>query len=231
MSDTPIYGLDKTLDECDWIYAHIPAAVTREDNGLFKLKWFDYRELHSVHATYLFADAYRTAYREAFRRNYDYERAEFVSGIAGEDIFAFETKTLASTTGFIKARQWADALGMPYIEFARIAMTWAMRRQRKYPPRPSMLYSFDILTAIQETWRDRQTGQMFVAAGDQFKNQRYVGHPTQDAHHEWLLQQAALRANADHYLARVLYVDDVLLESKVEARFGADMLARIQSLH
>lgn len=229
-SQEPIYGLDKSLDECDEIYWHLDAKVRKDDTYLFTLKWFDYRFMHSVHATYLFADAYRTAYREAFKVNFDHERGEYVSGLKGQDIFDFTKKRTNDMTGFVRARQYADMMGMPYIEYTRIAVDWAMRRTRKFLPRPCHLYNFSLLTAIQETWRDRKAGKIYVATDPLFKNEAYQSLQHQDAHHEWLLQQAALRANADHYLARMLYDEDVLLESKVAARFGAETIDRCRSL-
>lgn len=226
-----IYGLDKSLDECDRIHFHVEPKLQAEENALFSLKWFDYRCMHPVHATYLFAHAYSTAYKEAFARVYDRERAQYVSGLKGEDVFDFTGKRTNGVTGIVRARQHADMLGMPYIEFTRIAFSWALRRKRDYLPRPMHLYGFDLLTAIQETWRERQAGQVFVAADPLFRNGAYDALPVQDAHHEWLLQQAALRSNRDHYLARMLYDDDVLLESKVAARFGAEQLERARRLH
>lgn len=227
-----VFGLDKSLDECDNIFWVWLEKYRREENMLFSSKWFDYRELHVVHATYLFADAYRRAYKEAFARAFDRERAEHVKAHKGsEDIFDLGQKRSADATGYIRARQHADMLGMPYLEYARTAISWALRRRRDYMPRPCHLYEYSLLTAIQATWQDRQKGKVFLAEAPIFRNGAYAALPMQDAHHEWILQQAALRANNLYYLQNALYEADVLLESKVEARFGRDVLERVRALN
>lgn len=229
--ETPIYGLDKDLDACDRIYFQLPESLRQEDRYLYGLKWFDYRFLHDVHATYLFAEAYRTAYRECFRQMIDHERAAHVKGVRSEDIFDGTQPRNYHLTGLYKGRQWADMLTMPYDAYCRIAFKWATQRSRRYLPRPTQLYSFDLLTAIQASWAEERAARLFLSTDERFKNAAYEGAKTQDDYHEWLMTQAALRANPVPYLARVLYDEEVLLESKVEARFGRATLENVRAYH
>jgi hypothetical protein len=209
-----VFGLDKSPDDAWRIYLTLTPELREEEVYLYGLKWFDYRFLNPVDATYRFAHAYREAYKQAFKVNVDHERAEYVKGVRHEEIFDFSRRRMNDTTGLWKARKWADALCMPYDVFCRVAMEWATKRgSRKYLPRPTHLYNFDLLTAIQETWKQRQEARLHIAEDEAFKNEN-----------EWLMQQACLRENPIPALARLMYADDVLLESKVAARFGQETL-------
>lgn len=230
-----VFGLDTSEEDCWRIFDRLPKPMIEDERFLFSQKWFDYRKVHSIIATFMFAEAYETAYKETYTRELDHKRGPYVKGLKNRDIFtplkdaAADRSRLTTLTGIWKSRQHADLMGIPYLFFCRSALKWTMRKSRKYIARPTQLYSFDLLTAISNDWREWIAGRAVVAEDAIFKNENYRGAPIQDAHHDWLLELAAKRENPAPLIYQLLYVDDVLLESKVEHRYGANMLERARS--
>ncbi|TXN07930.1 hypothetical protein FV222_01445 [Methylobacterium sp. WL103] len=226
VADDAIFGLDTPLDKCHDIMLALGAKLVEPERWLMGSKWFDYRWLNPVHATYLFADAYRDVYKRMFKENMDSAKAEYVKGIKSADPFDMKQAD-RDRVGLWKARQMADGMGMPYDVFIAIAMHWSLRKCKKdYLPRPSHLYNFDLLTAVNETWEDRQTGILYVGKDDRFKNERYAASPIQDAHHEWLLNQIGKRSNPARLIANLVYTAQMLPAEKIVGRFGPEVMQR-----
>lgn len=225
-----IFGIDLSLEACHDIMFALPDEMTEPERWLMTSKWFDYRFMHPVHATYLFTDAYRRVYKQMYATTFDREKAEYVKGIKAEDPFDL-SKRNTDRAGLWKARQMADGLGMPYDLYIAVAMTWSLRKCRKdYLPRPTHLYNFDLLTAVSDTWKDRQTGILYVAKDQRFKNERYQASPIQDAHHEWLLEQVSKRSNIIYALKGLIYDEQVLPAEKAQARWGDVVMSRIEDV-
>jgi hypothetical protein len=200
----------------DWLSFEVPLMST---------KWFDYRQLTPVQATYLFADRYREAFKQNFRRYVDYARADYVKALRREDLFKCEP-TIVS--GIWRARQHADAMGIPYEDYLADALNRAMRVHREFLPKPTQLYTDAIVEYVQERWEQRQRAKLYVAESDLYMNQNYLGLPAQNAHHEWLFTQAELRPDRAQWLNRLVYLDQRLPEEKVIARYEPDLVREIQ---
>jgi len=153
---------------------------------LYRTKWFDYRRLHHVKATYLFAEFYRRAVQAAVRRYDDYEKAPFVKGHRGNDILDLRK---ADVTGFWKARQAFDERGIPYGVGLAFAMNYCFSYNRRYTPRPTHLYHPEMLVELEHHWTTMQRVRIYAAVDPWFEVANYIGHPDQDAHQEWLLRQ------------------------------------------
>lgn len=225
-----VFGTDLPLEACHDIMHALPDEWTEPERWLMASKWFDYRFMHPVHATYLFTDAYRRVYRQMYASTYDRAKADYVKGIKAEDPFDL-AKRNTDRAGLWKARQMADGLCMPYDLYIGIAMTWSLRKCRKeYLPRPTHLYNFDLLTAVSDTWKDRQSGILYVAKDERFKNERYQASPIQDAHHEWLLEQVSKRSNIVYALKGLIFDEQVLPAEKARARWGDVVMSRIDDV-
>ena len=207
---------------------HIPfERLRKQERALTFSKWFDYRFLHPVLATFLFSQAYATGANEMYRRYVDSERAHRFQALKSEDIFALAQVKL---TGLWRARQHADALGMPYEIYVELAMERLMRYKRPYLPQPQQLYSDDAVAAARKGWFDRQETRVLVAADERYRNQFYVGLPVQDAHRRWVIEQIKRRMQPQYAIANYVWKDPVITEEMVIAQWGADTLERARSV-
>lgn len=219
-----IYGLNQTLEEInEKALVYIPQELLDTEPMWMRTKWFDYRFESPQHSTYRFAHAYSLAYKDAFKRYYDEEQGEHVRGFKGKDIFAPGQKTATLPRSMWRARQYADGLGMPYEEFCAAGLRWSVQRNRRFLPRPMHLTNFNLLTAINDTWKERQTGILFCASHPNYLNNNYAGIHAQDDHHEWLFAQLLKRAYPAPAL-RTILGRSLLPEDKIIARLGENTL-------
>lgn len=70
-SENSYFGADLSWEEYDERMIRINKDWVEEERSLFICKWFDYRQMHPVQATYLYADEYIKAFRNHYARNYD----------------------------------------------------------------------------------------------------------------------------------------------------------------
>lgn len=226
LSDDTIFGLDLDPDACDAIMAHRNKDWVEIERALFSGKWFDYRFMHPVHATCIYAHEFAKAYRRYYRMAVDHRRAEHVRIFKDGDWTQAKPNTIA---GLWRGRQVADAAGMPYAVYLDQAFDLALRYWKQdHLPRPQQLYSDLITDRIGERWENLQEGILYVSTHPNFHNEFYRGLKAQDDHHEWLMAQAMKRGNMAWLLNRMVYDQQLLPEDKVRARFGEDMLSRVR---
>jgi hypothetical protein len=196
------------------------------DLELFDTKWFDYRFLTPFQATQAYIDAYGAVYKTIYARELDRARAEHVKPISFDRIRdgldRDETKAKRQFTGCWRGRQFADALGMPYGVYIELAFTYRMRAwNRTYLPQPEHLYHPIDLEKITNRWEELLPTKLWLSEHPAYLVQNYQGAPAQDAYHEWLFKQAALRQNSPECLARLVHLDQLPLQ-KVRARLDND---------
>lgn len=270
MTDT-IFGMDTSRDQAARIMNRwIKSEWLAVEAALYRGKWFDYRFLNPVQATYIYAHEYVKAYRQAFRTNMDYARAEFVKPLdierlfvepAAPSRFADETeekwqkrlkehaKKVKShklrTSGIWRGRQVADAMGMPYKVYLELAFHWALRYwQQANLPRPQQLYSDLIVDRATIDWETRQKDEFFYSTLPQYGNYNYeramkiiaeqpglenTALHSQNAHHEWLLEQCKDRVNGYRLLAQMVFRDQVLPLDKVRSRLDTHGFEQVLS--
>ena len=202
-----------------------PWLLGKQERMLFRGKWFDYRFMHPTLATYLFARSYTTIYKVLFRRHVDHARAEGRLGFKDSDIF-----NSRELSGFWRARQHADAIGMPYELYIELAMEGLMRISRSFLPRPTQLYGDMALEAAQKGWRERLDSRLYVANDPRYRNDRFEGTPAQVAHRNFMLDQIGKRANRAHLVAQYVWKDPVLTEGEVVGRFGPEILDQARAV-
>lgn len=224
--DEEVFGLDLSVDECEWLmFSFQRKDWVKHERQLFTHKWFDYRFMHPVHATYLYAHEYRKAYRAAFARNIDKRASEHILPLREQDLFACDKQVIS---GIWHGRQFADALGMPYDVFISESLTETLRYwKQRHLPRSWQIYSDQVCERVAARWEEMQGSMMLVGRHPEYKADAYVGSDPQNAHHEWLFGQAMKRQNPASPLAR--YVGEALLPiEKVEQRFGVEMVDRVR---
>lgn len=219
-----IFGFDLSDEDCDhiWFRANIRKEWSSFEIALFSTKWFDYRFLHPVRATYVFAHHYRAIYKRIFAEQFDHKRAEYVKGFKGDDLFV--DASAVTVSGMWRARQHADAIGCPYEIYIEAAVNKVLRLNRSNMPFVTELYQGWVLDAVQQVWAERQQGRLYVGQHDAYLNENYAGLDVQNDHHEWLFTQASTRESLARWLHRFIWRDKLLPEAKARVRFGDDAI-------
>lgn len=228
MSAVETYGPDFGADACEEIaFTRIDKKWLKLELNLFSSKWFDYRFMHPVHATYRYAADYDRAFRQMYAANFDRRASEFYRIFKTDDIFAARTPWL---TGLWKGRQVADALGMPYpiylsMAFDRVTRYW----KQAFPPQPGHVnpQNEGDVAELAEKWTAHQAANLIHGTHPLFHNDNYTGAPAQNAHHEWLFEQMMLRENPAPILAQLVYSKGLLPSQKVRSRLGDEMSEQI----
>jgi hypothetical protein len=213
--------------------------------ALFRGKWFDYRFMNPVQATYLYAHYFAKFYRMAFSSNIDSITAEFISPLPAGDWFALPVKTDKQTdkqfdaavkkrktliSGLWRGRQVADAMGVPYDLYLERAFHWTLRYwQQAHLPRPQHLYSDLVTDRTAIDWEERQSHRLYFSDKAPYKNRAYQALHCQNAHHEWLFEQVARRGGDPAVMARLIFQEELLPAGKARARIGEAAFDRVLS--
>ncbi|WP_028449687.1 hypothetical protein [Chitinibacter tainanensis] len=220
---TAFYGCDKSLPEMDSIYAARTLKTRSVEAELYETKWFDYRFLHPVMATYWFNHCYIMAYRQFFvRTRYDYKMAEVKMPLK-DALDPFANK---HTTSIVRARQQADRHGIPYDFFCNSIMRIAEEQCWERHPLPAQLYSDDIGEAMGEDWKKHQSAAMRDPVDPRYHASQFCGNEHQLAYIDYQLT----RYGHDSYPHQVAIgqriIDGRLPESIVRDRLGGDYVYR-----
>ena len=202
--------------QCDMLYMKHAEKYRKLERDLYQSKWFDYRPLHPLQATYEFAQAYREAFRYITAIRFDRGAARYVKGFSGNDMLALRPQSL---TGFFKARIFADQNGLPYDFMCRAAMRYAEAASWTNMPRPTQLYGEEIGNAILEAWIAEQETSPRRAQDRFYQVEAYRGHPYQVEYAHYLLNIVARdQRHVAQRLATVLHDAPIeLIESRFEA--------------
>jgi hypothetical protein len=196
----------------------------RLELDLFRKKWFCYRFLHPVAATYLYAHFYQIAYRRTYARNVNRGTAEYIRIFSNEDIFKCDPPIV---TSMWKGRQIADAIGAPYEFVIESAMRNTLRYWKQpHLPRPGQIYNDWVCETIVKEWEENKRFATPHSDHQEYRTHRYVGTREQNDHHEHLMELAGMRADPEPILNR-FFEDELLPIEKILARFGVDISGRI----
>ena len=222
MTDEVIFGLDVSRIEADRLALKFIRKDWMEvERALITGKWFDYRFLSPVAATYLFAHEFKKIYRATYKLNVDSERGEHVKPLP-EDLFKAPKNVVS---GIWRARQVADAMGMPYNVYLGRAYHWSLRYwNHRHLPRPQQLYTDMITDRTAVDWEEIQGARLYYSALPGFKNPLYQSLKAQDDQHEWLFSQMARRGNSVEIVTRMIEEDLIPIE-KLQARLDPEVCA------
>lgn len=214
-------GSSLTHDDYEMLaLARIPEPLRREEPALFKTKWFDYRHLHPVSATYMYAARYVEAVRDIYAQTRDRDEAATIQPFEVEDIFYSR-----ELTSVWRARQALDRLGIRY-EFAlRFAMTRFANRGWSYFPRPNQLYTEELMLDTRDAWNLACSHTLQIAKHPRFTAPYYTGHPDQIAYQEWLVEQVRKREHPHRALSRLLS-EKVIIPDFANVMLGKGILAK-----
>jgi len=225
MTEKTIFGLNLSNERYDEIFMqHVKKEWQAYEGSLYRSKWFDYRFVNPVMATYIYCHHYEVIYRRIYRKTIDLRISEHIKVLKHEDLFSCSSSFIS---GMWRGRQHADAMGMPYQVYIEMAFNDRLRFWRRaYLPQPQMLYSGDLTRNVGEEWEKHQSGILYTGKHAAYKNENYHDLPAQNDHHEWLLAQADKRANGVDILQQFLDAGLIPIE-KIQARFGNEVTSRL----
>lgn len=194
---TSFPGFDWQPYECDGLAVRFaPLNLLGEEAELFRKKHWDYRFLHPAQATQLFAHYYAQARKHAVERRTDIWVGRNMKGIKDPVIYNLDARSI---TGFWKARQMADRMGMPYDFYCEAAMLFADVARWDNLPTPIQLYSDNIpehlrttdfavsmLTYIGSKWLDRLGTSIPYATHEAYLIENFKGGVEQVAYLNFL---------------------------------------------
>lgn len=224
------FGHDLTYEQCDTIFlqSDIAMSFAKNETALMKSKWFDYRSLHYVKATYLFAHFYRLNYQKMTAQVIDFERAPFVRGFRGDDIFELNPREYK---GFWKARTAADIMCLPYDYFIAFAMTWTNNRLWKRFPRPSQLYSRELLETMLKAWSEQQVVTITVPSSDHFSLDNYLGLEDQNTFQAWLCNRIKQKTNPEMALSTYMFMTPMISADQAAKHFDPEVVSRAAAMY
>ena len=224
------FGSEFTTQECEkaFLSSNLPLEQAKPEAALMRVKWFDYRNIHYVKATYLFASFYRAAFQRMTGKIIDRDRASFVRGFKGDDLFDLNPR---ECKGFWKARYTADRLCIPYDFFIRFAMNWTTDRLWKRFPRPTQLYSRPLLEDMIVAWEVQCAASTPLPVDSRFHLVNYSGHADQDAFQEWLCASISKRVNPEMALATHLHITPMISIEMAEKHIDACLIQRANKFY
>lgn len=188
---------------------HISYKEARIESGLMATKWFDYRRLHPMQATYYFVKCYNDAYRDFYRKAINADAAPFVRGIKDHDFLNAKEKMT-----FWRLRQNCDRVGLPYDFFLRFGMAKHHRvigDGKVYAPRPSMFVKNEELFAeAMIAWEDECAARLRVASDPYYRTSAHVGSQAQLDHEAFVIRQVKGRQVPRYALHAAMYLYDVI---------------------
>lgn len=180
---------------------NINPKLFAEEPELMRSKWFDYRLLHPVEATYLMVSEYTKAYRKMIATISDRDRAQHVSGVKGDNFMSGRERN-----SFWKLRQHADALGVRYDYFMAAAMRWCVANGWRQPPRPSQIYSNEeMLGYIIEQWLEECKAKIQYPTHEHYLADNWVGSEAQLAYESWIVERIKQCRIPQYALSSALY--------------------------
>jgi hypothetical protein len=209
-----------------------PVDACRERH-LHTSKWFDYRFMSPWEATEKFVKDYQAVFCEQWRKNMDRDEAALKRAVAGSGL-----DDAREFTSFLRARQLADELGVPYRFFIDAAMNKLLRDGYKKLPRPNQLYGTAVkervIIAVSETWQEYLEAKFQVSAAPQYRNEVAVEHGDQaarKAHQDHVVRELKNRREKPYLIARACFVDRVLPEDRAVHEFGHEKMqaARLET--
>lgn len=207
-------GQDLDILACEaLLHTRWPRREREREASLMASKWWDYRALHPAHATYLFAQVLDRELRALIRTYLDDTPARVTAAgrvldwhmVKEGDVFEppLDPRRQAywkrKMLGLIRARQVADADGIPYDVFAREGLrhyylgggSYLLGRSKI--PEPNLLYSEPCLLVVRTKWLEQLQMRVQTASHPVYLYAHDDRRPDQLAYRRWLIAQLRSR--------------------------------------
>lgn len=224
------------------IASHVPRAHIVDVSDIYEKRWWDYRRLTPGHSFYLFAHCYyraskiaarkSIAERTAHRSSGDMRNVHALHGAALVEMTAegIWNRDQAHITGIWKAMLVADALGIPYPEYCRLACKVAMERLWSRLPRPSQLYSENLAVFVMDEWDALRRSKLIAAQHPIYAVENYDARPMQDAYRVYLLDQIKKVDKKAPALANAIWIRPQLPLEIATKHFPAPLIDRASNI-
>lgn len=264
------YGSDlSALDYERIAIERLPRKWLAHEPELQQTAWFDYRFTHPTHRTYLFAHYYKEAFQQQYGKVVDYETRLEVSGYArqdpldnrgnmkgfvknekGEKVLDEQGKPvkkigpkLALPTMLWRARQIADAVGIPYDFFTSVGLAIACDRLRaeknitrskatgagKLLLGPQHLYAEDVFDKTQARWEERLLTSLRSPDSPFYKCENWQDHQYQIDLENYFVSNIQRLSNPVFALSFFVYRKKVFREERAREAFEESVLSKAKS--
>ena len=241
----PFVGHDLSFEDCERLaLTPVPSRWPRSDKketikdvphkqavddrliavepSLHRRAWFDYRALHPVKRTMLFAHIYGQRYNRIYKKYFDRDCGAGKTGLSHPNIFNMNSGMI---TSFYRGRQIADDLAIPYDFYIGHAFECCLQTIGwTEMPRPNQIYGAEVQAQVVGDWFDYSKARLHFGEDRRYLLENYIGHVDQDDHQKWLINQAGLRNQPEHTLARVIFERPMLFEDRAAAEFGVEKI-------
>lgn len=204
--------------------SNIKRADLKIETELMSKKWFDYRIMHPLMATYYFFHLYTEAYKNFWRQNINYEQADFVKPMRKYVDFLDSTQ---ERNTIWRLRQMVDARGMRYEFFFTSAMKHLHKmifNGRIMPPRPSMLKSEELFEKVYADWLAISESVTQYACSPYFNVANYSNSVVQRDYEDYLIKQIKSKRLPQYALSYCLYEKECLRIERVISEFSLDVV-------
>lgn len=133
-----------------WCLANIDPELLLLEPELFHTAWFDYRGLHPLRRTAMFARHYNQIVAETITKEVDYNTGKWAGKKRGS--FDLLSAQPSIRTAFWRARQQAERIGCPYPIYIRAVIRHFRDRGWKHIPGPNQLFSEEALEVAANAW-------------------------------------------------------------------------------
>lgn len=205
--------------------SHIPLKDRKSESELMTTKWFDYRLMHPMYATYLFYHLYTKEYQSFWAKSINHEAAPYIYPFKGEGRKDFLKAREALSIW--RLRQKADMLGIRYEFFLKTAFNKIHRMQaggRVIPPRPSMFNKEDLLAEIHLEWEAMKMASLQIACSPYFRISNFNLSLIQREHEKHILEQIASRRISYYSLSHCLHELEVVSIESALQRFDSSTI-------
>lgn len=207
------YGQGKDRSFYELSLLRVDPKFRDREPELIGKKWFDYRMMHPVEATYCLAHHYNQQAQKFYSICKDTDTAHYAIGINPEDAMRSP-----EVNAIWRARFTIDNIGCPYPWALQFLMERAIRIGFRTFPRPNQMYGVDSVVDLYNAWKEKLSTQLTFGQEEHLKASSWSEHPAQIAHIEFIKTQIDKRGGPKHRLVARLFKEGVL-DDQLAARF------------
>lgn len=198
----------------------IPKKERKSETELMTTKWFDYRLMHPMYATYYFYHLYVKEFQAFWRKAINFEAAEFIYPFKGDGRLDF--MKAREKLSIWRLRQKADLLGIRYDFFLKTAFNKIHRMQaggRIIPPRPAMFNNEELLAEIVNEWSAMCKASLQFACSPYFQVINFNNSLIQREHEQFVMRQVEQRTIPYYSLSSCLHQYEIVSIEAALQRF------------
>lgn len=203
----------------------IPKKERKIETELMTTKWFDYRLMHPMYATYYFYHLYIKEFQAFWAKAINFETSSFIYPFKGDARLDFMKAREALSIW--RLRQKADLLGIRYDFFLKTAFNKIHRMQaggRIIPPRPAMFNKEELLAEIHNEWLAMCKASLQIACSPYFTVLNFNNSLMQREHESFVLDQVAQRTIPYYSLSSCLHLYEVVSIESALQRFDFNIV-------